>query len=97
MSQEFSDSVKNMFLLKNPQFLPYHCEILTKEGTHEDLILTKFRNDRITIVDFFNKSIFNIFDRVQKLLGHSVSSAISKWMKKSEYKINEKCYYYSKT
>ena len=35
-----------MLLLKNPQFLPYHYEILTKEGTHEDLILTKFRNDR---------------------------------------------------
>ena len=46
VSQEFPDSVKNMLLLKNPQFLSDHYEILTKEGTHEDLILTKFRNDR---------------------------------------------------
>ena len=30
-------------LSKNPQFLSDHYEILTKEGTHEDLILTKFR------------------------------------------------------
>ena len=58
VSQEFPDSVKNMLLLKNPQFLPYHYEILTKEGTHEDLILTKFRNDRIKIVDFLIKAYF---------------------------------------
>ena len=47
-----------MLLLKNPQFLPDHYKILTKEGTDEDLILTKFRNDRVKIVDFFSKSIF---------------------------------------
>ena len=52
VSQEFPDSVKNMLLLKNPQFLPYHYEILTKEGTHEDLILTKFRNDQIKIASW---------------------------------------------
>ena len=58
MSQEFPDSVKNMLLLKNLQFLPYHYEILTKEGTHEGLILTKFRNDRVKIVDFLVKAYF---------------------------------------
>ena len=58
VSQEFPDSVKNMLLLKNPQFLPDLYEILTKEGTHESLILTKFRNDRIEIVDFLIKAYF---------------------------------------
>ena len=58
VSQEFPDSVKNMLLSKNPQFLPYHYEILIKEGTHEDLILTKFRNNRIKIVDFLIKAYF---------------------------------------
>ena len=43
---------------KNPQFLPYHYEISTKEGTHEGLILTKFRNDQIKIVDFLIKAYF---------------------------------------
>ena len=38
--------------IKNPQFLTDQYEILTKEGTHEDFILTKFRNDRVKIVDF---------------------------------------------
>ena len=38
VSQEFPDSVKNMLLLKNPQFLPYHYEILTKEGTYLDKV-----------------------------------------------------------
>ena len=38
VSQEFPDLVKNMLLLKNPQFLPDHYETLTKGGTHEDLI-----------------------------------------------------------
>ena len=58
MSQEFLDSVKNMLLLKNPQFLYDHYEILTKEGTHEGLILTKFRNDRVKIVEFSVKAYF---------------------------------------
>ena len=44
--------------IKNPQFLSDHYEILTKEGTHEDLILTKFRNDRVKIVDFLVKAYF---------------------------------------
>ena len=47
-----------MLLLKNPQFLSDHYEILTKEGTHEDLILTEFRNDRVKIVDFLVKALF---------------------------------------
>ena len=48
-----------MLLLKNPQFLSDHYEILiSKEGTHEDLILTKFRNDRVKIVDFLVKAYF---------------------------------------
>ena len=40
--QENPDSPKNIFLLKNPQFLPNHCETLSKWGTYGDLILTKF-------------------------------------------------------
>ena len=47
-----------MLLLKNLQFLPDHYETLTKEGSHEDLILTKFRNDPVKIVDFFVKAYF---------------------------------------
>ena len=58
VSQEFSDSVKNMLLLKNLQFLSDHFETLTKEGTHEDLILTKFCNDPVKIVDFLVKAYF---------------------------------------
>ena len=58
-----------MLLLKNPQFLPNHYETLTKESTHEEHILTKFRNDPVKIVDFLVKAYF---DRVRKLLGHSV-------------------------
>ena len=55
MSQENPDSVKNMLLLKNPQFLPNHYETFSKWGCHEDLILTKYRNDWVKIVDFFIK------------------------------------------
>ena len=58
MSQEFLDSVKNMLLPKNLQFLPDHYETLTKEGTHEDLVLTKYRDDPVKIVVFFSKIIF---------------------------------------
>ena len=47
-----------MLLLKNPQFLYDHYEILTKEGTHEGHILTKFRNDQIKILDFLIKAYF---------------------------------------
>ena len=45
-----------MLLSKNPQFSSDHYEILTKEGTHEDLILSKFRNDWDEIVDFLIKA-----------------------------------------
>ena len=58
MSQEFPDSVKNLLLLKNSQFLPDHYETLTKEAIHEYLILIKFRNDRVKIVDFLVKAYF---------------------------------------
>ena len=47
-----------MLLLENPQFLSDHYEILTKEGSLEGLILTKFRNDRVKIVDFLVKAYF---------------------------------------
>ena len=50
---------KYAFTKKNPQFLFDHYEILTKEGTHEDLILTKFRNDRVKIEDLL-KSILKM-------------------------------------
>ena len=58
MCQEYPDLVKNMLLLINPQFLPDHYETLTKEGSHEDLILTKFRNNPVKIVDFLVKEYF---------------------------------------
>ena len=60
-----------MLLLRNPQFLSNHYEILTKEGIHEALILTKFRNDRVKIVDFLVK--------VRKLLAHSVQKWTLLW------------------
>ena len=47
-----------MLLLKNPQFSPDHSETFTKGGTHEGLFLTKFRNDRVKIVDFLVKAYF---------------------------------------
>ena len=58
LSQEFPDSVKNMLLLRNRQFLSDYYETLTKEGTHEDLILIKFRNDPLKIVDILVKAYF---------------------------------------
>ena len=43
---------------KNPQFVPNHYETQSKWGTHEYLILTKFRNDYLgKNCGFFNKSI----------------------------------------
>ena len=45
-----------MLLIENPQFLPNHNETLSNYGTHEYLILTKFRNDWIKIVDFLIKA-----------------------------------------
>ena len=47
-----------MLLLKNTQFLPNHCETLSKRVTHEYLILTQFCYDWIEIQDVFYKSIF---------------------------------------
>ena len=58
MYEENPYFVKNKLLFKNPQFLSNHYEILSKLGTHEDLILTKFHNDWVKIVDFLNKSIY---------------------------------------
>ena len=42
---------------KNLQFLPNHYETLSKKTTHKCIILTKFRNDWVKIVDFLIKSI----------------------------------------
>ena len=50
--------VKNMLLLKKPQFLPNHNEALPKWGIHEYLILAKFRYDWAKIVDFLIKAYF---------------------------------------
>ena len=47
-----------MLLSKNLQFLPNHNETLSKKGTHEYRILTKFHNDWVKIVDFFIKPYF---------------------------------------
>ena len=41
---------KNMLLLKNTQYLPDHYETY--------LIVSKFRNDRVNIVDFLIKAYF---------------------------------------
>ena len=40
-----------MLLLKNPQFLPNDYETRSKLSTHEYLILTKFYNHWVKIVD----------------------------------------------
>ena len=45
-----------MLLLKNPQFLPNRDETLSKWGTHKYLILTKFRQNWVKIVDFLIKA-----------------------------------------
>ena len=58
MYQENQYFVKNMLLLKNPQFLPNHYKFLWKWGTHDYLIFTKFRNDWDKIVDFLIKAYF---------------------------------------
>ena len=47
-----------MLPLKNPQFLPNHYETLSKAGTHEDHILTKFHKDWVKIVEFLIKTYF---------------------------------------
>ena len=47
-----------MLLLKNPQFLPNHNETLPQKSTHEYLILPKFHNDWVKIVDFSIKAYF---------------------------------------
>ena len=52
------DWPKNMLLLKNTQFLRNHNETWSNCGTHELLILTKFRNDFTKIVDFLIKAYF---------------------------------------
>ena len=47
-----------MHLLKNPQFLADHYETSSKLGTHEYLIVSKFRNDWVEIVDFLINAYF---------------------------------------
>ena len=58
VAQANLDSGKNMLLLKNPQFLPNYYETLSKWSTLEYLILTKFHNDWVKIVDFLIKAYF---------------------------------------
>ena len=53
-----ANSSKNMLLLKNPQFSPNHNETLTQICTDEYLIVSKFRNDWVKIVDFLIKAYF---------------------------------------
>ena len=53
---KFDSDEYHMLLLKNPQFLSNHYKTLSKYGTHEYPILTKFRNDWIRIVDFLIKA-----------------------------------------
>ena len=47
-----------MLLVKNPQFLSNQADILPKLPIHELVILTKWRNDRVKIVDFFQRDSF---------------------------------------
>ena len=44
---------RNMVLLKNPQFLPNYYETWSKCPTIELVILTKFDNNWVKIVDFY--------------------------------------------
>ena len=43
--------------IKNPQFCPKHVFIQVILSTHGYVILTKFHNDRVKIVDFLINSI----------------------------------------
>ena len=43
---------------KNPQFLPNQADIQAILSNHVLVIFTKFRKDRVKIVEFFNKSFF---------------------------------------
>ena len=45
-----------MLLLENPQFLPNDIETRSELSTHKYLILTKFRNHWVKIVDFLIKA-----------------------------------------
>ena len=44
--------------MKNPQFLSKQADILPELPIHELVILTKWHNDRVKIVDFFSKKQF---------------------------------------
>ena len=44
--------------IKNPQFSCNHADILPKLPIYKLVILTKYHNDRVKIVDFFIKPIF---------------------------------------
>ena len=52
------DCPKNMLLIKNPQFLSNHYKTWSKSGINENLILTKFRNYWVKIVDFLSIAHF---------------------------------------
>ena len=58
LGKENVDLLKNMLLLKYPQFLPNHFESRSKWGTHKYLILTELRNDWLKIGDFLIKAYF---------------------------------------
>ena len=45
----------HMLLFKNPQFLPIRGKTLSKSGTYEYLILTKFHHNFVKIVNFLIK------------------------------------------
>ena len=52
------DWLENLLLVKNPQFLSNQADILPKSPIHEPVILTKWHNDWVKIVDFFKETIF---------------------------------------
>ena len=54
---------RNMLLLKNPQFLHNQYEIKPKWPAHVQVILAKFRNDWVKIVDFLVKAYFWASDK----------------------------------
>ena len=50
--------LRNLLLIKNPQFLPNIFETWSKGLPHELVILNKSQRNWVKIVDFFNNSIF---------------------------------------
>ena len=55
-----------MLILKNLEFFPNHYETMSIYGTHEHVILTKFRNDWVKIVEFLIKAYFSLVSLINE-------------------------------